>query len=113
MRSKALTLTVMVVLVFAAGFAARLTWEQLMYPSTPAVAQDTTSPSPSTTTDESNATRDQYDDNSAAQDQYQRDTGKGQLMDAGGPSSGPVPLMADGSCPAEFPVRQEEACYLR
>jgi len=103
MRSKALTLTVVVVLVFAAGFTARLTWEQLMHPSRPAVAQDTTTPSPSTTADESNAT----------QDQYQQDTGKGQLMDAGGPSSGPVPLMPDGSCPAEFPVRQNEACYPR
>jgi hypothetical protein len=112
MRRKVLTLTVVVVLVFAAGFTARLTWEQLMDPSTPAVAQDTTSPSPGTTTDESNAAQDQYDDN-AARDQYQQDTGKGQLMDAGGSSSGPVPLMPDGGCPAEFPVKQGEACYLR
>jgi hypothetical protein len=105
-------MTVVVVLVFTAGFTSRLTWEQLMDPSTPAVAQDTTAPSPTTTADRSNAAQDQYDDN-AAQDQYQQDTGKGQLMDAGGPSSGPVPLMPDGSCPAEFPVRQDEACYPR
>jgi hypothetical protein len=56
------------------------------------------------------AAQDQYDD-SAAQDQYQRDLGFGDLFDAGGPSSGPVPLMPDGSCPAEFPTKQNEACY--
>jgi len=35
------------------------------------------------------------------------------LFDAGGPSSGPVPLMPDGSCPPEFPVEQSGACYPR
>jgi hypothetical protein len=45
---------------------------------------------------------------SAADDQYDRD-----LFNAGGPSSGPVPLMPDGSCPAEYPVEQSGACYPR
>jgi hypothetical protein len=53
------------------------------------------------------------DRSNATQDQYQQDTGKGQLMDAGGPSSGPVPLMPDGGCPAEFPVGRNGACYPR
>jgi hypothetical protein len=39
-------------------------------------------------------------------DQYNRE-----LFKAGGPTSGPVPLMPDGSCPAEYPVRQNGACY--
>jgi hypothetical protein len=49
----------------------------------------------------------------AARDQYQQDTGKGRLMDAGGPSDGPVPLMPDGGCPPEFPVGRNGVCYPR
>jgi hypothetical protein len=37
----------------------------------------------------------------------------GNLLDAGGPSSGPLPLMPDGGCPREFPVMQDGACYPR
>ncbi len=33
------------------------------------------------------------------------------LLDAGGPTIGPAPLMPDGSCPKEYPVRQVDACY--
>ena len=33
------------------------------------------------------------------------------LMNAGGPTSGPVPLMPDGSCPEEFPVKRGRACH--
>ncbi len=35
------------------------------------------------------------------------------LMNAGGPVDGPVPLMAGGSCPVEFPVERSGACYPR
>jgi hypothetical protein len=34
-----------------------------------------------------------------------------QLMNAGGPADGPMPLMLDGGCPAEFPVENNGACY--
>jgi hypothetical protein len=37
----------------------------------------------------------------------------GTLLDAGGPSSGPLPLMPDGGCPREFPTMRDAACYLR
>ena len=37
----------------------------------------------------------------------------GILLEAGGPSSGPVPLMSNGSCPREFPTMRDGACYLR
>jgi hypothetical protein len=33
------------------------------------------------------------------------------LFDSGGPTIGPAPLMPDGSCPKEYPVRQGDACY--
>jgi hypothetical protein len=46
---------------------------------------------------------------SAADDQY----GTGDLFDSGGPASGPVPPLPDGSCPPEFPVERSGACYPR
>ncbi len=36
---------------------------------------------------------------------------EGELMKAGGPSSGPVPAMPDGGCPEEFPQERGGACY--
>jgi hypothetical protein len=33
------------------------------------------------------------------------------LMKAGGTSSGPVPIMPNGSCPQEFPNVRDKACY--
>jgi hypothetical protein len=35
----------------------------------------------------------------------------GTLMNAGGPSRGPVPVMPDGSCPQELPIIKNGACY--
>jgi hypothetical protein len=35
----------------------------------------------------------------------------GNLLEAGGPTSGPVPLMPDGGCPREFPTMRDGACY--
>jgi hypothetical protein len=36
---------------------------------------------------------------------------KRNLFDSGGPENGPVPLMPDGGCPAEFPVERAGLCY--
>jgi hypothetical protein len=33
------------------------------------------------------------------------------LFNAGGPSNGPVPLMPDGDCPVEYPVKHNGLCY--
>ena len=38
---------------------------------------------------------------------------RGNLLDAGGPTSGPLPLMPDGGCPREFPTKRDGACYPR
>ena len=35
------------------------------------------------------------------------------LLESGGPSSGPLPLMPDGGCPREFPTMRDGACYPR
>jgi hypothetical protein len=37
--------------------------------------------------------------------------GDGTLMNAGGPGTGPIPLMPGGECPVEFPVQSGGACY--
>jgi len=37
---------------------------------------------------------------------------KGPLLNAGGPSEGPVPLMQGGECPQEFPAQKGEGCYV-
>ncbi len=33
------------------------------------------------------------------------------LLDAGGPSEGPLPKMPGGTCPQEFPVEKADGCY--
>ena len=33
------------------------------------------------------------------------------LMDGGGPENGTAPLMRDGSCPVEYPVKRDGLCY--
>ncbi len=40
-------------------------------------------------------------------DQYTSKT----LLEAGGPTAGPVPPMPGGSCPEEFPVEKDVGCY--
>lgn len=35
----------------------------------------------------------------------------GTLLEAGGPESGPVPLMPGGGCPEEFPTEKDGACH--
>jgi hypothetical protein len=37
--------------------------------------------------------------------------GDASLMNAGGFPKGPVPLMPDGNCPKEYPVKRSGACY--
>jgi hypothetical protein len=33
------------------------------------------------------------------------------LLNAGGPTNGPAPLMPDGTCPPEFPTKHKNLCY--
>ncbi len=40
-----------------------------------------------------------------------RDTPSETLLEAGGPTDGPVPPMPGGGCPAEFPIAKEARCY--
>jgi hypothetical protein len=60
-------------------------------PKTPSPAPKTPSPAPKTPTP-------------APKD-------SGTLMNAGGPTSEPMPMMPNGSCPREFPELRDGACY--
>jgi hypothetical protein len=165
---------VVVVLVLAAGFVGRVTYEQVINPSTPALAQEdqydcasfgsqesaqseldrdpldpdgdgqacddydysgtsTNSASPTTTTSPQNSPSpsspspnseasptSSASPSSDASASPQADEQDGQtrgsrqdddLMRSGGPHDGPVPLMPDGNCPAEFPTRQNGLCH--
>jgi hypothetical protein len=39
------------------------------------------------------------------------DGDNGDLFESGGPENGPVPLMPDGGCPAEYPAKRDGLCY--
>jgi hypothetical protein len=67
--------------------------------------EDTTA-SPSATQDASTASA-----SAAAQEDKDPVAGSKNLFDAGGPASGPAPLLADGSCPSEYPIERGGACY--
>jgi hypothetical protein len=36
---------------------------------------------------------------------------RGDLLEAGGPTGGPVPSLPGGECPKEFPIGRHDACY--
>ena len=76
--------------------------------SSSATQDPTTDPTADPT---ASATADPTASATAASDQYQEDLGSKNLFNAGGPAGGPAPLMADGSCPPEYPAKHNGACY--
>ena len=140
---------VMVGLVLVAGFVLRGTYEQIIYPSKPAVAQadqydcasfgsqesaqvvldgDPSDPN-NLDTDGNGIACDNYpyatsvaastpapsaaspSSNSSASPKPKPPQGSRNLFASGGPTNGPVPLMADGGCPAEFPAKRNGLCH--
>ena len=151
---------VMVGLVLVAGFVLRGTYEQIVYPSKPAVAQadqydcasfgsqesaqveldsDPSDPnnldsdgngiacddypygtsgsvSPSTTAPSSAPVGNPSasappSSNASASPKPQPPQKSRNLFASGGPTNGPVPLMADGGCPPEFPTKRNGLCH--
>ena len=148
---------VIVGLVLVAGFVLRATYEQIVYPSTPAVAQadqydcasfgSQEAAQATLDSDPSDPNNLDSDGNGRACDDYPYGTGGSvaassvtpstaapssaspgrpassgasapprpqkthNLFASGGPSNGPVPLMADGGCPVEFPVKHDGLCH--
>lgn len=62
------------------------------------------SPSPSTTSQSSPSS-------SSPSPSRPEPQGDRNLLDAGGPTKGPVPLMPDGTCPPEFPTKHNNLCH--
>jgi hypothetical protein len=85
----------------------------------PARAQETTSPEATTTgqvTTAEQTTLETTAENSPAPETTSTASAaptqqRGPLMEAGGPTAGPVPLMPGGGCPKEYPTRRHGACY--
>src|SRR5215217_424860 len=146
---------VMVGLVLVASFVLRGTYEQIIYPSKPAVAQadqydcasfgSQESAQVELDSDPSDPNNLDSDGNGRACDDYPYGTSGSvaasspspskpsanaapssnasaspkpkppqknrNLFASGGPTNGPVPLMADGGCPVEFPVKHDGLCH--
>ena len=136
-------------LVLVAGLVSRITYEQLIHPTTPAEAQanqrdcssfssqeaaqaalerDPSDPNgldadgnglacddnvfstnTSNNLSSSSASPRSASPSSASPRPGSRTTND--LLKSGGPTSGPVPLMPDGGCPAEFPAEHAKLCY--
>ena len=94
-----------VTLVVFSGFAAHAAWEA---PSTVEAHQTTT---PTTTASPTSTTTTTSPSSSASSPSPAPDSKGGNLFKAGGPRSGPVPLMPGGGCPFEYPVKRDGACY--
>ncbi|HEX5848955.1 MAG TPA: hypothetical protein VFY59_07130 [Rubrobacter sp.] len=145
-------------LVLLVGLVSRVTYEQLIHPEEPALAQSSqddcssfdsqqsaqaalerdpsdpddldadgngsacddydysttsntqSSPLPSSASPGSSSTSDSST-SSPSPSSGSRPQGDRTLLDAGGPTSGPVPLMPGGTCPPEFPTKQQDLCY--
>src|ERR671938_2028590 len=149
---------VMVGLVLVAGFVLRGTYEQIMYPSKPAMAQAdqydcasfgsqesaqveldsdpsdpnnldsdgngiacddypygtsvaANTPAPSSAPPDEPSASASPSSNSSASPKPRPPQKSRNLFASGGPTNGPVPLMADGECPAEFPVKRNGLCH--
>jgi len=155
-------------LVLLAGLVSRVTYEQLVHPSTPAAAQanqqdcanfssqksaqtalerDPSDPNNLDTDGNGRACDDESDDgsstvresatletttpettnpestspsspspsaaspSSSSPSPKPRPQGDRTLLDAGGPTTGPIPLMPGGDCPPEFPTKHKGLCY--
>ena len=156
---------VMVGLVLVAGFVLRGTYEQIIYPSKPAVAQadqydcasfgsqesaqvkldsdpsdpnnldsdgngracddypygtsgsvaassvSPSTPAPSSPSRSKPSANASPSSNASASPKPKPPQKSRNLFASGGPTSGPVPLMADGGCPAEFPAKRNGLCH--
>src|SRR5215218_540444 len=69
------------------------------------------SASTTNTTTTNTATPSSPSPSSAPPSSEPRPQGDRNLLDAGGPTNGPAPLMPDGTCPPEYPTKHQDLCY--
>lgn len=92
--SRAVFLALVILVLLAGAFALRMTWESIPEAEAQGGIQQ---PGP-------------IQEPGPIQQPGPQQKG-GQLMNAGGPADGPIPLMPGGGCPAEFPTERDGACY--
>ena len=103
------------VLVLVVGAVGRITYERVLNTDTPAYAQDTSSPAPTTTSSPAPTTTsspapsntDDSDDTGASQAQYD----DGDILNSGASGPGPVLTLPDGSCIPDYPIKRNGYCY--
>ena len=108
-----LLLAVFTVLI---GYAA---WEyqpdasaQQTSPTTTTVSPTTTTVSPTTTTTAIPTTTTVTPTTTTAAPTATAGQTPTTVPNGGGPRYGPVPLLPDGGCPAEYPVKRDDGCYV-
>jgi hypothetical protein len=69
------------------------------------------SASTTNTTTNSTTTQSTISPSSPSPSSKPRPQGDRYLLNAGGPTNGPAPLMPDGTCPPEFPTKHKNLCY--
>ncbi len=108
-------LIVIAVLVLVVGAVGRITYERVLNTDTPAYAQDTSSPAPTTTSSPAPTTTSSPAPSSppptTTSSPAPTDDRPGDMLDAGGPKHGPVLTMPDGSCLPEYPIKRNGYCY--
>ena len=97
------------VLVLVVGVVGRITYEQIVSTDTPAYAQDTSSPAPTTIsspapTTTSSPAPDSTDDGSDV-------VRPGDMLNSGASGPGPVLTLPDGSCIPDYPHKRNGYCY--
>lgn len=118
MRRNGLLLgAVFMVLLLAAGISLHAAWEPIPFAE---AAQPSPNPQPKTSPDppktppappKTPPAPPKAPPSPAPPPNPQPSSGDGTLMNAGGPATGPIPLMPGGECPVEFPVQNGGACY--
>ena len=102
-----LTRLAIAALIIVTGLTLRIAYE---YTTTPAQAQER-DPAPKTQTPPAPAPKTPATPPKTPSPTPPPQPERGKLLEAGGAVTGPVPLMPDGSCPVEYPVKQNGACY--
>lgn len=112
MRRNGLVLgAVFAVLVLGAGISLHAAWEQVPFAEAAQPDPNPQPKTPSTPPKTSPSPQPKAPPSPAPPPNSQPSLGDGTLMNAGGPATGPIPLMPGGECPVEFPVQKGEACY--
>lgn len=98
----------MAVFVLVVGAVGRITYERVLNTDTPAYAQDTSSPAPTTTSSPAPTTTSSPAPDSTDDGNVER---PGDMLNSGASGPGPVLTLPDGSCIPAYPDKRNGYCY--